>query len=99
MRRVAVNRLSNSSRSLRRRQRAVARLVPPIEGELSLAAVDVRDALARLAPRQCLAVSLFYLADLSTAEVAAAMDISEGTVKSTLSEARERLRTILEVIE
>jgi RNA polymerase sigma-70 factor, ECF subfamily len=59
-------------------------------------AVVVRDALARLAPRQRCAVSLRYLADLRIAEVAEVMDCAEGTVKATLHQALRNLRVDLE---
>jgi RNA polymerase sigma factor (sigma-70 family) len=52
-----------------------------------VAHVDVRDALAALAPRQRMAVVLRYLADLTNEEVARAMGCSVGTVKSTLHSA------------
>ena len=61
--------------------------------------VDVEYALARLAPRQRLAVDCYYFVGLSSAETAAVMGCSEGTVKSTLSDARARLRPLLEVSE
>ncbi len=50
----------------------------------------------RLSPRQRLAVDCYYFADLSVAEVAAVMRCSEGTVKSTLADARARLRALIE---
>jgi len=49
------------------------------------------DALARLTPRQRCAVVLRYYADLSVADVAAAMGCADGTVKATLHTALERL--------
>ena len=61
--------------------------------------LDVEYAVARLAPRQRLAVDCFYFVGLSVAETAAVMQCSEGTVKSTLSDARHRLRPLLEVSE
>ena len=39
----------------------------------------------------------FYFVGLSVAETATVMRCSEGTVKSTLSDARRRLRPMLEV--
>jgi RNA polymerase sigma-70 factor (ECF subfamily) len=51
----------------------------------------VRAALEQLPERQRVAVVLRYLADLSLAEVADAMDIALGTVKSTLHAALGRL--------
>ena len=59
--------------------------------------VDLNRALDRLAPRQRLAVDCVYFAGLSVAETAAVMKCAEGTVKSTLSDARARLRSSLEV--
>jgi RNA polymerase sigma-70 factor (sigma-E family) len=62
----------------------------------AVAHVDVRDALAALAPRQRMAVVLRYLADLTNEEVARAMGCSVGTVKSTLHSALAGLRVELE---
>jgi RNA polymerase sigma-70 factor (ECF subfamily) len=59
-------------------------------------AVVVKDALARLAPRQRCAVTLRYLADLQIAEVAEVMACAEGTVKATLHQALRNLRIDLE---
>ncbi|NUS00014.1 MAG: RNA polymerase sigma factor [Kribbellaceae bacterium] len=63
------------------------------------ARMDVEDAVQALPARQRLAVDCYYFADLSIAETAAVMGCSEGTVKSTLSDARARLRVVLEVSE
>jgi RNA polymerase sigma-70 factor (ECF subfamily) len=61
--------------------------------------LDVEHAVSRLPPRQRLAVDCFYFVGLSIADTAAVMRCSEGTVKSTLSDARQRLRPMLEVTE
>jgi RNA polymerase sigma-70 factor (ECF subfamily) len=58
--------------------------------------VDLERALARLTERQRLAVDCVYFAGLTVAETAAVMDCAAGTVKSTLSDARRRLREMLE---
>lgn len=63
------------------------------------ARIDVARALGSLTRRQRLAVDCYYFADLSIAETAVVMRCSEGTVKSTLSDARLRLRAHLEVSE
>lgn len=70
---------------------ALPATVRPIEDELDLA-----HAVRALSGRQRLAVECFYFVGLGTAETAAVMGCSEGTVKSTLSDARHRLRRILE---
>ena len=60
-------------------------------------AVDLESAISSLPARQRLAVDCFYFAGLNVNETAAVMRCSEGTVKSTLSDARRRLRPLLEV--
>jgi RNA polymerase sigma-70 factor (ECF subfamily) len=59
--------------------------------------VDVERAVRSLPPRQRLAVDCVYFAGLTVAETAAVMRCAEGTVKSTLSDARRNLRPALEV--
>jgi RNA polymerase sigma-70 factor (ECF subfamily) len=59
--------------------------------------IDLERAVASLPPRMRLAVECVYFVDLAIADTAAVMGVSEGTVKSTLSDARARLRTMLEV--
>ena len=59
--------------------------------------LDLSRALDRLSARQRLAVDCVYFAGLSVADTAAIMKCAEGTVKSTLSDARARLRTAMEV--
>jgi DNA-directed RNA polymerase specialized sigma24 family protein len=58
--------------------------------------LDLRRAIAGLSARQRQAVLLVYYVDLSVAEAARTMNCSEGTVKSTLSDARARLAKLLE---
>ena len=52
----------------------------------------VREILDQLPPRQRTVASMYYVDDRSTDDIAAALDISAGTVKSQLAEARARLR-------
>ena len=68
-------------------------VVPPRSPDERL---DLEDAVSRLAPRQRLAVSCFYFVDLSISETAAVMRCSPGTVKSTLADARHRLKELLD---
>jgi len=57
--------------------------------------LDLQLAVSRLSGRQRLAVELHYFIGLPVAETAAAMGCAPGTVKSTLFEARAKLRTLL----
>lgn len=70
--------------------------IPPAGSPTSLEdRLDIAAAVQRLPPRQKLAVDCYYFAGLSVVETAAVMACSEGTVKSTLSDARARLRSAL----
>ena len=99
VRRVAVNRLLNARRSRGRRDAAVetlaARSTPAASSFGADDRLDTIAAVRQLARQQRVAVALFYGADLPVREVADAMKVSEGTVKSHLHDARERLREIL----
>lgn len=59
--------------------------------------VDVERAVASLPPRMRLTVDCVYFVGLTIAETAVVMNVSEGTVKSTLADARAKLRSRLEV--
>ena len=62
---------------------------------LSPVTADLGRAVALLAPRQRAAVVLHYYVDLPVADVAALMECAEGTVKSTLHDARAALERTL----
>jgi RNA polymerase sigma-70 factor (ECF subfamily) len=68
----------------------------PTEGRDVSRSVDLERAIAALPQRQRLAVELHYILDLDVRECAVVMDCSQGTVKSTLFDARNRLRGVLE---
>lgn len=57
--------------------------------------LDLERVIALLAPRQRLAVTLRYFLGLPVADVATVMGCAEGTAKSTLADARGRIRALL----
>jgi RNA polymerase sigma factor (sigma-70 family) len=57
--------------------------------------LDVERAVGKLSGRQRLAIELYYYLGLAVSETAAVMACSQGTVKSTLADARARLRAEL----
>jgi RNA polymerase sigma-70 factor (ECF subfamily) len=65
-------------------------------GEFKADVSTVMDAVARLPGPQRAALALFYLEDLSVAEIAIATDVPPGTVKTRLMHARNKVRAILE---
>jgi RNA polymerase sigma-70 factor (ECF subfamily) len=95
VRRVALNRLLNGRRNRRRRREILATIRPVTDEDLTNELLDLRRAVAALPDRMRVAVCLHYLADLPVDEVAAALEVSPGTVKSNLHDARLRLRTLL----
>lgn len=95
VRRVAINRLLNGRRDWRRRSEIIAAVRVPRDEDLTAELIDLRRAVADLPDRMRVAVCLHYLADLSIDDVAEALGVSVGTVKSNLHDARVRLRTML----
>lgn len=95
IRRVAINRLRDLHRHTTREDKAIQRLGAQPSPQFVLGANigdETRTMVSRLPRQQAIAVSLFYLEDLSVAEVASAMSLSPGAVKFHLHEGRERLR-------
>ncbi len=95
VRTVAVRRLLNERRSRDREAKAIARLgnavVDPPDGH----DLDIRAEVRELPPQQRIAVGLYYGGGYPVSEIAAAMDLADGTVKYHLHAARERLRAVL----
>jgi RNA polymerase sigma-70 factor, ECF subfamily len=56
---------------------------------------ELAAALCRLSPRRRLIVFLRYFGDFSYAEIAAACDVSEGTIAATLAQAHAELRAVM----
>lgn len=97
VRRVAINKLRNAHRSRLRGEAAVERIAYEVASTpLSEPESDLTGALQRLPYKQRLCAVLFYVDGLSTAEVARAMGISQGSVSQHLNRARTALRARLE---
>ncbi|MEP0519534.1 MAG: sigma-70 family RNA polymerase sigma factor [Hyphomicrobiales bacterium] len=58
-------------------------------------AEKVRAAISALPPKQAATIALFYLEDMSVGEIAMALDVPRGTVKTRLMHAREKLKNVL----
>jgi RNA polymerase sigma factor (sigma-70 family) len=108
---IAHNQLRNHQRQQRRRLAAYARHgadpVADADAEAEFAMADARadsvavtarleGILARMADRDREVLQLFAWADMSYAEVAEALSIPIGTVRSRLNRARRELRALLE---
>ena len=96
VRKVAYNR----AHSRWRRQQVLSRLLPgllrqPQVDVLVGAHADLQQALLALPARQREVIVLHHLSDLSVEEVAVALGVSVGTVKSSLSRGRGRLQELL----
>ncbi len=70
------------------------RAASPTETNLDMR--SVKAAIATLSSEQRAAIDLFYLEEFSVAEIAVALDVPAGTVKTRLMHARKKLRAILE---
>jgi RNA polymerase sigma-70 factor (ECF subfamily) len=98
IRRVAINRLHDDHRRQSRKGRALDRLAgqPQVESvEQHGFDSDLPMILSQLPRQQRFAMALFYVDELSIAEVAAALNVSEGAVKSYLHQGRARLRSVV----
>jgi RNA polymerase sigma factor (sigma-70 family) len=65
-------------------------------GEFAAEVSIVMAAIGTLPPDQRAALALFYLDELSVAEIAIATDVPPGTVKTRLMHARRKVRELLE---
>ena len=98
IRRVAINGLRDDHRRQTRKGKAMQRLAgePQVESvEQHGFDSDLPTMLAQLPKQQRIAMALFYVDELSIAEVAVALNVSEGAVKSYLYQGRARLRSVV----
>ncbi len=104
VRRIMINLLIDARRSEQRNVELNRRLSTDVAGEPSPhEPVDADDrwwqAVRGLPDRERAAVTLHYVDDLSVAEVAAVLEVTPGTVKASLSHARQKLRAALSDLE
>ena len=85
-------------RRVERGKRAVGRMATQAEATVGPPAEpsELGRLLASLPAQQRIAAALFYVDDLSVAEIAVAMELSDGAVKYHLHAARQTLRDALE---
>lgn len=86
---------ADQARKARRRSQRQARQLfidEPAAAPAHSRDIDLDRAIGRLSHRQKLAVGLYYYLGLPIHDVANVMQCAEGTVKSTLADARARLR-------
>ncbi len=87
----------NRCRDLQRRRRFErSRPTGEAPGSTELVADEILDALAKLPMRQRAALVLRYYEDLSEADIAEALGVRPGTVKSLLSRGLDQLREVIE---
>ncbi len=98
VRRVLINKATSVRRSWGAEMRALVRFGPPAdEGpDLSPETEELWQQVRDLPARQQQAVALHYVAQLSMEEIADAMGVSTGAVKTHLHRARQALRRPLE---
>jgi RNA polymerase sigma factor (sigma-70 family) len=95
IRRVAINNLRDGHRSSTRKDKALARMAalpPPTGPRADDLPTDLGPILSQLPRQQRLSVALYYVDGMSVAEVAEALQLSEGAVKFHLHQGRARLR-------
>ena len=68
----------------------------PVEAEQRLDVANVSRAMAQLPPEQRSAMALFHRQEMSVAEIAIALDVPVGTVKTRLMHARRKIRAALD---
>lgn len=100
VRRAAINACRDRERAERRRKGREA-AVHSADGAAAWADQEQIEAdesarllLDQLAPRQRTIAAMYYVDDRSVDDIAATLELSVGTVKSQLSEARQRLRQL-----
>jgi RNA polymerase sigma-70 factor, ECF subfamily len=99
VRRIAINSCHDLIRSDQRRQhreRTHVDTTAPSPDDAIVSDAFATALIEQLPQRQREVAALFYVDDRSIADIAAILGITDGTVKSSLADARERLRNVLQ---
>jgi RNA polymerase sigma factor (sigma-70 family) len=99
---VLVNLATSRGRRLTAEAKAMVRLRGnrPVEPTARVESLELWAELRKLPPRQAQALALFYVEDLSIADIASLLECPEGTVKAQLHRGRTTLaRALGEVVE
>ena len=94
MTRITINTAINMARKGRPGAPLLAEL--PVRSEKSDERLDIRRAIESLDQKTRLCTVLFYFEDMPTTQIARATGVREGTVRTRLFRAREKLRDVLE---
>jgi len=102
--RIVTRRCAHAIKGLQRRRRDLAAFAREPEpdpigastGERQIDLAAVQAAMQGLPRDQRAALALFYLEDLRVAEIAVALDVPVGTIKTRLMHARQKLRAKLQ---
>lgn len=94
--RVAVNAIKSLATTAWRRHTVSLDEAAEVGSESSdIRHAEIRDAVQKLPEKYRMPIHLFYFEDLSVKEIASIMSSGEGTIKSLLSRARDKLREML----
>jgi RNA polymerase sigma-70 factor (ECF subfamily) len=93
--RTALNALKRRGRRTAIERRLLGKPGPPDRATPPAWSIEVVDAMRSLPMRERVAITLRYVADLSTDQIAEAMGIASGTVGSTLHSGRQHLAALL----
>ena len=91
--------LGNKCRDILKRQKKIVYLdnyIEKVHIENGYEEIEIRECLKALSEDYKKVVVLYYFNDLSYKEISAILNISEGTVKSRLSRAKEKLSKIID---
>jgi RNA polymerase sigma-70 factor (ECF subfamily) len=98
--RIMSRRCAKQIRALQARRNLIAEAAKearlnPLDDGSGAEPSKIRAAVLKLAPEQRAAVALFYFEEMSVAEVAVALDVPAGTIKTRLMHARHKLHEAL----